>query len=100
MTLLKRRSFTNSRTQQRKSFVEKIKRQNLNLIYLIHSKVNNISAWHYLEVKKEKLPIFLKNANNNAPNLDLPLYGNILFSGWGDSPPDSIIQRINTDYGK
>ena len=52
-------------------------------------------AWHYLLVDEDKLDAY--NAlfsDGNRPKLDCAKYGKVLYSGWGENPPEDIKLKI------
>lgn len=55
------------------------------------------STWHYLLVDRLKLPLLEKEAKSGA--VDLMQYGQIIFSGFGDSPPDEVTCFVRKRYG-
>jgi hypothetical protein len=65
-------------------------------VYLVRLKNTQGSFWHYLLVDKLKLPLFLRVATRDE--IDVAEYGKILYSGWGDAPPENITEKINKEY--
>lgn len=79
------------------SFVDKFKSSSGNLVYLVRGKDKGRPAWHYVRVRdKAILPIFLKKADGGP--IDVSQYGTILYSGWGENPPDDIVKKIEEEY--
>jgi hypothetical protein len=66
-------------------------------IYLSRGHFNGKATWHYLLVDKVRLPILLKESK--IGEVDLASYGNILFSGFGDNPPEAVTNCIKKKYG-
>lgn len=62
-------------------------------LYLVQGKDGSRPVWHYVLVEKVKLPLFQRALKQG--NLDVSLYGDVLFSGWGVAPPAEIIESIN-----
>jgi hypothetical protein len=75
------------------------KKQNLNnkVIYLSQGHFNGRATWHYLLVDKMKLPILLKESKSEQ--IDLTKYGNIVFSGFGENPPEEVRICVKNKYG-
>ena len=78
------------------SFVEKIQNSLGELVYLVHGKDKGKDAWHYLLVDKLKLAIFLQDVKSGK--LDVTNYGVVLYSGWGENPPQHIIDEVKAKY--
>jgi hypothetical protein len=55
------------------------------------------SAWYYIMVDKGKRDAF--RAQSGVHQLTLTDYGVILYSGFGEYPPEAIQQRMLEDYG-
>jgi hypothetical protein len=69
------------------------------LVYLVRLKEepSELDAWYYLQVKSKTLEsIFLKKIKTG---INLTDYGTILYSGWGDEPPEDIKQKIKEQFG-
>jgi hypothetical protein len=64
-------------------------------IYLTKGRYNGVHTWHYVKVDALKQPLFQKAIQSG--NIDVTEYGEILFSGWGKEPPESISDQIK-DY--
>ncbi len=62
-------------------------------IYLSVGTYNSKYTWHYVDIDKLKLPIFLNDIKNKN-KIDVAQYGKILFSGWGKEPPEDIKKKI------
>lgn len=54
-------------------------------------------AWYYVMVDKGKRDAF--KSQEGVPFLKLTDYGEILHSGFGDNPPESIIRQMEEEYG-
>lgn len=85
------------RDDKNTSFVEQNKNKSGELVYLVRGKDKGMAAWHYVLVDKNKLPLFLKKIESG--NIDVSLYGDILYSGWGEDPSDDIVKKIEEQYG-
>ncbi len=86
-----------SRTVNGRSFADATKRSRSDLIYLVRGKDRGKSAWHYVLVDKEKREMFL--AKSRTGSIDVADYGEILYSGWGEDPPQAIVDKVNEEFG-
>ncbi|QOD38258.1 hypothetical protein [Candidatus Wolbachia massiliensis] len=86
-----------SRTVNERSFADATRRSRSDLIYLVRGKDRGKSAWHYVLVDKEKREMFL--AKSRTGSMDVADYGEILYSGWGEDPPQEIVDKINEEFG-
>ena len=77
-------------------FTDKVKGQLGKYIYLIQGKYCGRKAWAYIMVKKNKIPLLKHKIAHK--NIDLTLLGDVLYSGWGDTPPNVIINQLKQDY--
>ncbi|MDG7053614.1 MAG: hypothetical protein LKM45_07180, partial [Wolbachia endosymbiont of Alcedoecus sp.] len=78
-----------SRTVNERSFADATRRSRSDLIYLVRGKDRGRSAWHYVLVDKDKREMFL--AKSRTGSMDVADYGEILYSGWGEDPPQEIV---------
>ena len=62
-------------------------------IYLVRGKDRGKLAWHYVQVEKALLPLFLRRTNGGS--LDVADFGLVLTSGWGKDPPEEVRKNIN-----
>ena len=62
-------------------------------IYLVRGKDRGKPAWHYVQVEKVLLPLFLRRTNGG--HLDVADFGLVLKSGWGKNPPENVRKNIN-----
>ncbi|MDM8335468.1 hypothetical protein [Wolbachia pipientis] len=86
-----------SRTVNKGSFADAARRSRSDLIYLVRGKDRGRSAWHYVLVDKDKREMFL--AKSRTGSMDVADYGEILYSGWGEDPPQEIVDKINEEFG-
>ncbi|QKX02080.1 hypothetical protein [Wolbachia endosymbiont of Dirofilaria (Dirofilaria) immitis] len=86
-----------SRTFNKRSFVDVTRRSRSDLIYLVRGKDRGRSAWHYVLIDKDKREMFL--AKSRTGSMDVADYGEILYSGWGENPPQGIVDKINEEFG-
>ena len=61
-------------------------------IYLVRGKDRGKLAWHYIQIEKALLPLFLKRTNGDS--LDVADFGLVLRSGWGKDPPENVRKNI------
>ena len=80
-----------------KNFAESTKKSRLDCLFLVRGKDNGRSAWHYVLVDKNKREMFL--AKSRSGSIDVALYGQILYSGWGENPPKDIVKKIEDEFG-
>lgn len=66
-----------------------------NYIYLVRGEDRGRKAWHYIVVDRLKLPIFL-NKMKNESSFDIADYGKVIFSGWGNDPPEDIVKKVKS----
>ncbi|MDD9331292.1 MAG: hypothetical protein PV340_01305 [Wolbachia sp.] len=86
-----------SRAVNGRSFADATRRSRSDLIYLVRGKDRGKSAWHYVLVDKEKREMFL--AKSRTGSMDVADYGEIIHSGWGENPPQEIVDKINEEFG-
>jgi hypothetical protein len=77
--------------------VDPIKRAQASLIYLVKGIDDNRNAWYYVLVERPKLQLFLKALNDDIIHLEN--YGKVLYSAYGDEPPQDITDALNAEYG-
>ena len=64
-------------------------------VFLLRGKDRGRKAWHYLLVDEDNLDAY--NAlfsDGSRPSIDCSKYGKVLYSGWGEDPPDDIKLKI------
>jgi hypothetical protein len=66
-------------------------------IYLSQGRCNGTSTWHYVKVDALKVPL-LKQAVKSG-SVDVADFGEVICSGWGKNPPESVIEMIQKKYG-
>ncbi|MFT6107060.1 MAG: hypothetical protein ACJA0S_001160 [Rickettsiales bacterium] len=79
------------------SGVDPIKKSQASLIYLVKGVDDNRNAWYYVLVERLKLSMFLKALNDDIIHLEN--YGKILYSAYGDEPPEEITDKLKKEYG-
>ncbi|QXK92002.1 hypothetical protein HL033_00205 [Neoehrlichia mikurensis] len=85
------------RNSKRESFAESAKKSRIDCLFLVRGKDKGRCAWHYVLVDKNKREMFL--AKSRSGSIDVALYGQILYSGWGENPPEDIVKKIEDEYG-
>jgi len=60
------------------------------LCMLIRGKDKGRDSWHYVEVSRGLMDIFMKKTRGGT--IDVAKYGTLLFSGWGPDPDDDTAQ--------
>lgn len=79
------------------SFAQTLTVQNANQIFLVRGlDASGYNAWYYVLVNRTQREAFL--GKNGTPQLKLSDYGAILYSGFGDEPPEHIRQRMQDEY--
>jgi len=69
-----------------------------NLVYQVKGEYQGNAVWHYVLVDARKLPLF--NHSIRSGSVDVAKYGTVLYSGWGDEPPENIVKTIHEQYKK
>jgi hypothetical protein len=73
------------------------KKMQSDLIYLVKGIDAGRNAWYYVLVERLKLQLFLKALNDDIIHLEN--YGKILYSAYGDEPPEHITKTLKDEYG-
>ena len=60
-------------------------------VYLVHSKM-----WHYVLIAEDKIEAF--KAKFKTGTINVADYGTVLYSGWGEDPPEDVKERVDTRY--
>ncbi|MCE3255034.1 MAG: hypothetical protein K0R25_528 [Rickettsiaceae bacterium] len=66
------------------------------LIYLVKGIDDGRNAWYYVLVEKMKLPAFLSALNDDIIHLEN--YGEILYSAYGEEPPQNVTDTLKKEY--
>ncbi|AHX11273.1 hypothetical protein NHE_0315 [Neorickettsia helminthoeca str. Oregon] len=77
-------------------FAEGVRKKRSDCVYLVRGKDRDRAAWHYVLVDKVKKEMFLAAAKSGS--LDVKDYGEVLYSGWGEDPPEHIKKKIDEEY--
>ncbi|MCE2926491.1 MAG: hypothetical protein LW823_02425 [Rickettsiales bacterium] len=67
------------------------------LVFLSKGTHEGRHTWHYLLVKKMKLPQLMEAVKQGQ--VDLAQYGRILFSGFGANPPADVTLLVRQKFG-
>lgn len=67
------------------------------LVYLVKGVDDGRNAWYYVLVDRLKVSLFLKALNDDIIHLEN--YGAILYSAYGDEPPQNITDTLKKEYG-
>ncbi|MDA7705082.1 hypothetical protein N8772_01200 [Rickettsiales bacterium] len=73
------------------------KRADASLLFLVKGIDDNRPAWYYVLVERLKLPMFKRALNDNIIHLEE--YGKILYSAYGEDPPEEIKKKIREEFG-
>jgi hypothetical protein len=79
------------------SFVAKLQSSRNELVWLVKAGHDDKPCWYYLQLEKSKVELF-KARLKGAP-FPLTDYGAILYSGWGEEPPEEIKAKIKEQFG-
>lgn len=77
--------------------VDPQKKAMADLIYLVKGVDAGRNAWYYVLVERLKVQLFLKALNDDIIHLEN--YGKILYSAYGDEPPQEITDKLKAEYG-
>lgn len=79
------------------SFVARLERERDDLLYLIRGNSGGRRCWYYVLIEPLKRERFLRAVK--AGSLDVSDYGQILYSGFGDDPPEDVEESIRNRFG-
>lgn len=88
---------TASRVADNASPETQAKRADASLLFLVKGIDDNRPAWYYVLVERLKLPMFKRALNDNIIHLEE--YGKILYSAYGEDPPEEIKKKIREEFG-
>ena len=80
------------------SFAEMLKTSRKELLYIVRGTDKGKPAWYCLLVDKMKHPLFAAYMKTKPDIIHLDEYGKVLYSGWGDNPPQDIIDELRATY--
>lgn len=78
------------------SFTNLIQSSRNELAWLVTGKDQGKDCWYYVLVEKPKLELFKAKCKTDFVQVDD--YGEILYSGWGNQPPEDIKQKIQDQF--
>jgi hypothetical protein len=87
----KNRNNSSSSSSSSGSFASKTETANLRNIYLVRGDNQNKKAWYYVKVDPLKVTLFLRDIKQSS--IDLSMYGEIIHCGWGENPPQDLIDK-------
>ena len=67
-------------------------------LYLVRGKDRGRRAWHYILLKDDIDIQSNFKAELGTGRIELTNFGKILESGWGENPPNDIIDKINEEF--
>lgn len=79
------------------TFTAKLQSSRTELLWLVTGKDAGKKCWYYVMVEKPKFELF--KAKLKSDFIFVPDYGKILYSGWGEKPPEDIKQKIKEQFG-
>jgi hypothetical protein len=86
--------------EQRKSFTAQIEREKgLRRLYLVRGTSGERKAWYFVLVDEHKVKQFQKHLKENTGTVQLTAFGSIITSGWGEDPPEDVVQTMSEKYG-
>ena len=80
------------------SFAEMIKTTRKEQLYIVRGRDKDKAAWYCVQVDKMKLPAFQADMKSKPDIIHLDSYGKVLYSGWGDNPPQDILDAIRNEF--
>lgn len=84
-------------SEKKLSSVSPEKRALAQYIYLVKGTDRDRKAWYYVLVERLKVQLFLKALNDDIIHLEN--YGKILYSAYGEEPPESVTTQLKEEYG-
>jgi len=84
-------------TSNQGSEVSPDKASKADLIYLVKGIDDGRNAWYYVLVERLKVSLFLKALRD--PIIHLENHGEVLYSAYGDEPPQEITDELKKEYG-
>ena len=78
------------------SFSEKILANKASKLFLVRGVSSEKPVWHFILVDELKLALYEKAVAFDS--IDLANYGKVLHSGWGENPPEEIVQKLRTQF--
>lgn len=69
------------------------------LVYFVTAQAEDSPAWYYVQVEEPKHAAFRKQIAATG-ELDLKHFGKVLFSGWGETPPEPIEALVKESFAQ
>ena len=66
-------------------------------VHLVRGKDRGRPAWHFVFVDEDKVQQFKDKVATGT--IDVADYGEVLYSGWGEDPPQDIIDKVDHRFG-
>ena len=84
---------------EQKSFAERFasSKKTFTSQNLVAKNTDRKNTWYYVLVERPKLQLFLKALNDDIIHLEN--YGKVLYSAYGDEPPQDVTDALNAEYG-
>jgi len=67
------------------------------LIQIVTGTDGGRAAWHCVLVEKAELKNFMETVDGTS-SVNVETFGRILESGWGDTPPQDVLDRLADEY--
>ncbi len=90
------KSILNKKQDKNMGVAERVRRKRSQNVFLVRGKDRQREAWHYVLVDNNKREMFLAATRSGA--LDVADYGEVLCSGWGENPPESVVKRVEDEF--
>lgn len=80
-------------------FTQSLKSRQGDSVYLVHGGVDETKrpAWYFVCVDSPKVQAFLRAIKSGIANLEE--YGRVLESGYGEAPPETVVEMMRKHYG-
>jgi len=79
-----------------KSFASKILDKRGHYIYLVKGMENGKDAWLYVRVDRHNKEMFEYGLKKDI--FDVNTHGKLLYSGWGENPPQDVVMALRHKY--
>ncbi len=84
---------------KRGSFASKIISNRGDYIYLIRGDQDNDKVWIYLMVEQDNIALFQRKLEAiGKGEIDLNQHGEMLYSGFGERPPEKVVRDMRREY--
>ena len=67
-------------------------------VFLVRGKDKGKPAWHYVLLVDDDETIDTFKEAVKSGHLDVANYGEIMFSGWGEDPPNDVTEKVHKKY--